>query len=427
MESRSIYTVNTVAIIGLGYVGLPLAMAFAEKGIRVVGIDIDTNKVSILKGGKSYIEDVSDEEIRQNLRYFFPTTDFSALQEADAVIICVPTPLNKTKDPDISYIAQAAKIVSEYIHTGILIVLESTTYPGTTEEILKPLFEEKGLEVGRDIFLAYSPERVDPGNKKFKVGNIPKIVGGVTRECTKGAVELYSIICENVFPVSSPRAAEAIKLLENTFRAVNIALVNEFAQLCHRMGIDIWEVVEAASTKPFGFMSFRPGAGIGGHCIPVDPLFLSWRARLFNFNTRLIYIADDINRKMPEYVVYRLFEVLNEMGRSIKGSKMLILGVAYKEDVGDIRESPALEVIKLILDKGGEVIYNDPYVPEFHDLGRQWKSVRLSESLLKETDAVVIITNHSSYDWRWIVENAGCILDCQNATKGISSEKIHKL
>jgi UDP-N-acetyl-D-glucosamine dehydrogenase len=418
---------NTVAVIGLGYVGLPLAIAFAEKKLRVVGIDIDINKVGMLKNGESYIEDIPDDQIRQSLRCLFPTTDFSALREADAAIICVPTPLNKTKNPDISHIVHAAELVSKHIHAEMLIVLESTTYPGTTQEILKPLFEENGLKVGRDIFLAYSPERIDPGNKKFSLSNTPKIVGGVTRECTDRAVKLYSLICEKVFPVSSTQAAETTKLLENTFRAVNIALVNEFAQLCHRMKIDVWEVIEAASTKPFGFISFRPGPGIGGHCIPVDPLYLSWKARFFKFSTRLIYLADEINSKMPDHVVHHLFEILNDKGRSIKGSRILILGIAYKEDVKDIRESPALEVIKLILDRGGEVVYNDPHVPEFYDLERKWESVELSEDSLKKADATVIITKHSSYNWKWIVENASCILDCQNATKGISSEKIHKL
>ncbi len=288
-------------------------MAFAENGVRVIGVDKDARKVEMLKKGKSYIEDISDDELRGNLKYFHPTTDFSLLSEVEAVIICVPTPLSKTKDPDISYIISAACEVAKYLHPGMLIVLESTTYPGTTEEVLRFTFEDKGLKVGRDFFLAFSPERIDPGNKRFNLKNTPKVVGGMTKECTSRAMELYRIISERVVPISSAKAAEAVKLLENTFRAINIGLVNEFAQLCHRMGLDVWEVIDAASTKPFGFMPFYPGPGIGGHCIPVDPLYLSWKAKLFNFRTHFIELADEINSKMPEYVVYRIFEVLNEV------------------------------------------------------------------------------------------------------------------
>ncbi|MDA2918189.1 nucleotide sugar dehydrogenase [Desulfobacterota bacterium AH_259_B03_O07] len=418
---------SKVAVIGLGYVGLPLALAFAEKGVKVFGIDIDSKKVSLLKKGKSYIEDLSDDDISKNTNNFFPTTDYSVISRVDAAIVCVPTPLSKTKEPDISYIAKAVKLLSKHIHSGMLVVLESTTYPGTTEEILKPLFEERGLKLGSDIFLAYSPERIDPGNKNYKVNNIPKVVGGITKECTDYSVSLYEMICDEVFPVTSPRVAEATKLLENTFRSVNTALVNEFAQLCHRIGIDIWEVIDAASTKPFGFMSFHPGAGIGGHCIPVDPLYLSWKAELSNFTTRLIYLADDINRKMPEYVLYRLFEVLNKKNKSVKDSKILVLGVSYKPDIGDIRESPAVEVIKLILEKGGHVSYNDPYIPYFDESGKRWESVNLNEELLRMQDIILIITKHSSYEMKWIVDNGNCILDCQNHTNGIISSRINKL
>ena len=418
---------NTIAVVGLGYIGLPLAVAFAEKGVRVYGIDVDKEKVSRLKNGESYIEDLCDVDISKNLNNFFPTCDYSEISKANAVIICVPTPLSKTKEPDISYIAKALKSLSPHIQTGMLIVLESTTYPGTTEEILKPLFEGMGLRVGKDIFLAYSPERIDPGNKEYHVDNITKVVGGITKECTDKAVSLYRLICNDVYPVSSPRAAEATKLLENIFRAVNIALVNEYAQLCHRIGIDIWEVIDAASTKPFGFMSFHPGAGIGGHCIPVDPLYASWKAKLHNFTTRLIYLADDINRKMPEYVLFRLFEVLNERNKSIKNSKILVLGVSYKPDIGDIRESPAVEVIRLIVEKGGQVVYNDPYIPFFDDSGNRWKSVILNEQLLKLQDIILIITKHNSYNMQWIIDNAYCILDCQCHTNGIISDRIHKL
>jgi UDP-N-acetyl-D-glucosamine dehydrogenase len=418
---------NTVAVVGLGYVGLPLAVAFAESGIKVYGIDLDKEKVTRLKNGESYIENLCNDDISENLNNFFPTCDYSEISKANAVIICVPTPLSKTKEPDISHIAKALKLLSPHVHMGMLIVLESTTYPGTTEEILKPLFEEMGLVVGKDIFLAYSPERIDPGNKEYNVNNITKVVGGISRECTDKAVSLYKHICDDVYPVSSPRAAEATKLLENIFRAVNIALVNEYAQLCHRIGIDIWEVINAAATKPFGFMSFHPGAGIGGHCIPVDPLYASWKAKLHNFTTRLIDLADDINRKMPEYVLLRLFEVLNEKNKPIKNSKILLLGVSYKPNIGDIRESPAVEVIKLIVEKGGQVIYNDPYIPVFEDAGIILKSVILNEELLKQQDIILIITKHSSYDVQWIANIANCILDCQYHTNGIISDKIYKL
>ncbi len=418
---------ETISIIGLGYVGLPLAMAFAEKGVKVIGIDKDPSKVDMLCSGRSYIEDTSDAELKRNLEYFHPTTNFSVLSMVETAIICVPTPLSKTKEPDISYIIAVANEVAKYIHPGMLIVLESTTYPGTTEEVLKDIFEKNGLKVGKDFWLAFSPERVDPGNKKFNVKNTPKIVGGVTKGCMERTVRLYEIICEKVVPVSSAAVAEGVKLLENVFRAINIGLVNEFAQLCHRMGLDVWEIVDAASTKPFGFMPFYPGPGIGGHCIPVDPLYLSWKAKLFNFRTRFIELADEINSKMPEYVVYRIFEVLNEAGKSIKGSRILILGVSYKKDVGDVRESPALEVMKLLLDKGAEVIYNDPYVPQFSHFETHWCSQELTIGLLKEVNCVVILTDHSSYDWEVITKNSNLVLDTRNVTNGILSENIYKL
>lgn len=420
-------SIGTVSIVGLGYVGLPLAMAFAEKKIKIIGIDKDSTKVDMLRKGNSYVEDITNKELKDNLGYFYPTTDFSLLSTVNNVIICVPTPLNKTRDPDISYIISAASEVAKYLHRGMLIVLESTTYPGTTEEVLKTIFEESGLKAGTDFCLAFSPERIDPGNKNFNVKNTPKVVGGITKKCTERAVELYSNITEKVVPVSSPAVAEAVKLLENTFRAVNIALVNEVAQLCHRMGIDAWEVINAAATKPFGFMPFYPGPGIGGHCIPVDPLYLSWKAKLFNFRTRFIELADEINSKMPEYVVYRLFETLNGAGKSIKGAKILVLGIAYKKDVGDIRESPALEIMKLISEKGGEVIYNDPYVPEYTFLGRTWNSVEISDDVLRTSDCVLILTNHGLYNWESISTRAKLILDTRNVVSGISSKVVYKL
>ena len=422
---------KTISIIGLGYVGLPLAMAFAEKGIKVIGIDKNSSKVKMLKRGKSYVEDISDVELVRNLEYFYPTTNYSTLSTVETAIICVPTPLSKTKDPDISYIITAANEIAKYLHPGMLIVLESTTYPGTTEEVLKDIFKTNGLEVGKDFWLAFSPERIDPGNKKFNVKNTPKIVGGVTKDCTERAIRLYEIICEKVVPVSSATAAEVVKLLENVFRAINIGLVNEFAQLCHRMGLDVWEIIDAASTKPFGFMPFYPGPGIGGHCIPVDPLYLSWKAKLFDFRTRFIELADEINSKMPEYVVYRIFEVLNGIGKSIKGSRILVLGVSYKKDVGDVRESPNLKVITLLLEKGAEVIYNDPYVPEFYHFEVHWHSQELTIRLLKEVDCVLILTAHSLYDWELITKNSNLVLDTRNAGNGIlnviRSKNIHKL
>ena len=422
---------KNISIIGLGYVGLPLAMAFAEKGIRVIGIDKNSSKVKMLKRGKSYVEDISDVELVRNLEYFYPTTNFSILSTVETAIICVPTPLSKTKDPDISYIITAANEIAKYLHPGMLIVLESTTYPGTTEEVLKDIFKKNGLEVGKDFWLAFSPERIDPGNKKFNVKNTPKIVGGVTKDCTERAIRLYEIICEKVVPVSSATAAEVVKLLENVFRAINIGLVNEFAQLCHRMGLDVWEIIDAASTKPFGFMPFYPGPGIGGHCIPVDPLYLSWKAKLFDFRTRFIELADEINSKMPEYVVYRIFEVLNGIGKSIKGSRILVLGVSYKKDVGDVRESPNLKVITLLLEKGAEVIYNDPYVPEFYHFEVHWHSQELTLRLLKEVDCVVILAGHSLSDWELITKNSNLVLDTRNAGNGIlnviRSKNIHKL
>ncbi|GBD39766.1 UDP-N-acetyl-D-glucosamine 6-dehydrogenase [bacterium HR37] len=420
-------SIGTVSIVGLGYVGLPLALAFAEKGIRVIGIDKNPDKVKMLEGGRSYIEDITNKEIRDALDCFYPTTDVSLISDTDNVIICVPTPLSKTREPDISYIISAANDVAGHLRRGMLVVLESTTYPGTTEEVLKSIFEETGLRVGEDFCLAFSPERIDPGNKSFNVKNTPKVVGGVTRRCTERAVELYSRIVDRVVPVSSPATAEAVKLLENTFRAVNIALVNEVAQLCHRMGIDVWEVINAAATKPFGFMPFYPGPGIGGHCIPVDPLYLSWKAKLFNFRTRFIELADEINSKMPEYVVYRLFETLNEVGKSIKGARILILGVAYKKDIGDIRESPVLEIIKLILEKGGEVIYNDPYVPEFDFLGKRWSSLEITDEVLEASDCVLVHTDHSVYKWDYIAKKARLVLDTRNAVNGAGLGNVYKL
>jgi UDP-N-acetyl-D-glucosamine dehydrogenase len=419
---------NRVAVIGLGYVGLPLALAFADQGLETYGLDVSAERVELLRQGRSYIGDVTHEQIQRASRFFTPTTDSAVLAEVDAVIICVPTPLRKTRDPDISYIIAAMGEVANHIRPGMLVVLESTTYPGTTEEVLKPMLEEKGFKVGEDIFLAFSPERIDPANKTFTIGNTPKVVGGVTPACTARAVALYQRIIDRVIPVSSAITAELVKLLENTFRVINIGLVNEMTMLCRRMGVDAWEVVEAAATKPFGYMPFYPGPGIGGHCIPIDPLYLSWKAKLFNFTTRFIELADEVNRRMPEYVVSLIADALNDQGKPIRGSMILLLGVAYKKDVADIRESPALEVLELLLHRGSQVIYHDPFVPELFANGQPWRSAELTASLLNRADCSVILTDHSVYDWRWIVEHSNLVVDTRNATKGLGvHRRVYKL
>ncbi len=422
-----------VAVVGLGYVGLPLAVEFAKAGFPVVGIDVDGNKTDSINRGISYIPDVPTEDVAKLVEdgKLRATTDFSEIRSVDGIIICVPTPLSKTKDPDMRYIQSAAQSVARYLRPGHVISLESTTYPGTTDEFVKPILESSGLKVGKDIYLAFSPERIDPGNKKYQVKNTPKVVGGVDPASTEIVSYLYSHVIDKVIPVSSAKAAEMTKLLENTFRSVNIALVNEFAIMSNILGIDIWEVIEAASTKPFGFMPFYPGPGIGGHCIPIDPHYLSWKLKTLNYNARFIELASEINTNMPRYVVQRVADALNEFEKSIKGSKILVLGVAYKKDIDDTRESPALDIIKLLEEKGAEVIYNDPYVPELNFNGKQRKSVNLTGELLNSVDCVVIATDHSDYDYRWLVENAKLIIDTKNATKDvpedIKNQKVVKL
>ncbi|MCS6803584.1 MAG: nucleotide sugar dehydrogenase [Acidobacteriota bacterium] len=419
---------NTVAVIGLGYVGLPLALAFAEERLQTYGLDVDAERVESLRRGVSYIGDVSDEELRRVRSHFTPTTDSTILGQVDAAIICVPTPLRKTRDPDISYVITAAEEVAKHLHPGMLVVLESTTYPGTTEEALKPLLEATGLKVGKDFFLAFSPERIDPANKQFTVRNTPKVVGGVTPACTERAVSLYRRVVNQVVPVASATTAELTKLLENTFRVINIGLVNEMAMLCHRMGVDVWEVVEAAATKPFGFMPFYPGPGIGGHCIPVDPLYLSWRAKGYNFTTRFIELADEVNRRMPEYVVTLIADALNNVGKPIRGSRILLLGMAYKKDVSDVRESPALEVLELLSRRGARLSYHDPFVPQLVQQGRPLRSVALTEAVLAESDCAVVLTDHSAYDWPWIVNHSNLVVDTRNATKALGAHpKIYRL
>ena len=421
-----------VGVVGLGYVGLPLAVEFAKAGFHVTGFDVDQKKVDLLNDGKSYIPDVSQDTLGELVKdgLLDATTDFSRIKEMDGIIICVPTPLSKTKDPDMRYIQSATHSIAGNLREGHVISLESTTYPGTTDEFVKPILESSGLKVGRDFFLAFSPERIDPGNKKYQVKNTPKVVGGVEPNSTEIVSYLYSKVIDKVVPVSSAKAAEMTKLLENTFRSVNIALVNEFAIMCQILGIDVWEVIEAASTKPFGFMPFYPGPGIGGHCIPIDPHYLSWKLKTLNYNARFIELASEINTNMPRYVVQRVADALNEFEKSVKGSQILVLGVAYKKDIDDTRESPALDVIKLLENKGADVKYNDPYVPELFLNGKTRNSVELTEKLLQDVDCVVITTDHSDYDYNWIVENSKLVVDTKNATKNISDalkSKVVKL
>lgn len=419
-----------IGIIGMGYVGLPLALEFCKVGFDVTGIDLDKKKIDSINNGKSYIEDATDADIGSAVRQgrLHATTDFSVLQQLDTVSICVPTPLRKTKDPDISYIISATKEIKKYLHPGQLIVLESTTYPGTTDEIILPELEGSGLKVGVDFFLAFSPERIDPVNKLFNTKNTPKIIGGVTLKCTESARALYSQAVDKIITVGSTRAAEMVKLLENTFRAVNIGLVNEIAIICNKLGMDVWEIIDAAATKPFGFMPFYPGPGLGGHCIPVDPLYLSWKLKMFNYNARFIELASEVNTNMPYFVVTKVFDALNAHRKSINGSNILILGAAYKKDVGDVRESPALDVIRLLKDKGGVISYNDPHIPLLHEDNMDLRSIDLSDySALNNYDCTVIVTNHSSYDYKKVVECSNIVVDTRNATKGIVSNKIVRL
>lgn len=414
-----------VGIIGLGYVGLPLAMAFAQAGVRVTGVDVDASKCARLNAGESTVEDVSSASLATALAAgrFRATADYAALSECDVTIICVPTPLSKSKSPDISYILAAAEGLAPQVHEGMLVVLESTTYPGTTEEVLLPRLAARGFRPGEEVFLAYSPERVDPGNRRYHIGNTPKVVAGLTPTCRALAEALYGLIVERVVPVSSLAAAEMCKILENTFRAVNIGLVNEMAQICHRLGLDVWEVIAAASTKPFGFMPFYPGPGLGGHCIPIDPLYLTWKMRTLGMQTRFIELADVINGEMPHYVVNRLQDALNERGCPLKGTHILILGVAYKRDVGDVRESPALPIIAALRARHALVAYHDPYVPTLTlEDGECLSSIALTAKALEKADAVLIHTDHTAYDWPWIAQHARLIFDTRNALAGIPAK-----
>ncbi|MHB1357013.1 MAG: nucleotide sugar dehydrogenase [Anaerolineae bacterium] len=407
-----------VAIIGLGYVGLPLAVEFARGGLSVTGIDLNPSKCAQVNAGQSYIGDVASEVVADLVRSgkLCATTDFSALDQADAAIICVPTPLGKTKDPDISFIIAAADSLAAHIHAGMLVVLESTTYPGTTEELLLPRIAGNGYTVGVDFFLAFSPERVDPGNRTWHTRNTPKILGGQTPACLEVAQALYHVAVDTLVPVSSPATAEMVKILENTFRAVNIGLANEMAQICNALGLDVWEVIAAARTKPYGYMPFYPGPGLGGHCIPIDPLYLTWKMRGLGMQTRFIELADTINSAMPHWWVSRVQDALNEVGKPIKGSRILILGVAYKADIDDLRESPALTIISELLARGADIVYNDPHVPSLRlDGAGTLNSQPLEADLLLQADCVLVHTAHSVYDWTWIAQHARLVVDTRNA------------
>ena len=417
-----------VGIIGMGYVGLPLVLRFCEEDFKVLGFDIDSKKVATLKRGKSYLKSISSSRISHFIRNgrFDVTDDFSRLRKPDCILICVPTPLTEKMEPDLQYIENTIEAVRKHIRKGQLIVLESTTYPGTTEELILPRLESSGLKVGQEFFLAFSPEREDPGNKRFTTHQIPKVVAGVTPSCQKVATTLYGQIIKKVVPVSSPRVAELTKLLENIYRSVNIALVNELKMLADRMGIDIWEVIEAASTKPFGFSPFYPGPGMGGHCIPIDPYYLSWKAREYDFTTRFIFLAGEINVHVPYYVVAKIQDALNARGKSIKGARVLILGVAYKRDVDDARESPALAIMDLLQKKGAAILYHDPFIPALPHFRKYYfklKSSALTKKLLQRMDAAVVVTDHSCIDYSWVAKHAPLVIDTRNVTKDMKHWK----
>jgi UDP-N-acetyl-D-glucosamine dehydrogenase len=414
-----------VVVLGLGYVGLPLATVLAESGYSVVGVDPDKSKVDALNQGKSYIDDVETSLVKKLVKKgaLQATTDFAVVQDADAVSICVPTPLRKTRDPDLSFIISVADSIAPYMHTDQVVILESTTYPGTTRELLLPkLTEGNQLQIGKNFFLAFSPERVDPGREDWTTKNTPKVVGGITQACTDMASKFYQGAMESVVPVATAEVAEMTKLLENTFRMVNIGLVNEIAIMCDRMGINVWDVIEAAATKPFGFMKFTPGPGLGGHCIPIDPLFLSWKLRSLNYTARFIDLASEINTGMPRYVVSKVQKALNNQGKALNGSRVLVLGAAYKPDIDDVRESPALDVMGLLQQGGSEVTYHDPYIPEISHYDLNLTCIPNLMEGVKESDCVVIVTNHSEYDYQAIFDAAQCIMDARNALGKIAPD-----
>jgi UDP-N-acetyl-D-glucosamine dehydrogenase len=417
-----------VGVVGLGYVGLPLAVEFARAGFHVVGIEASAARAGALRKGKSYVEDVPSAELSRLIGsgLLDIRSDSAALEKCDAILICVQTPLRKSKEPDLGNVIAACRGLAKRLRKGQLVVLESTTYPGTTDEVVRPELEKSGLKAGRDFLLAFSPERVDPGNPRFKIGNTPKVVGGVDAASTKAAAALYHEVIDRVVPVSSAKAAELVKLLENSFRAVNIALVNEMAQICHKLGLDVWEVVGAAATKPFGFMPFWPGPGIGGHCIPKDPQLLSWKMKSLNFEPRFISLATTINSTMPEYAVSRIAHALNRDGKAVKGSKVLVLGVAYKPGVSDYRESPSLDVMHLLAEEGAKVDYHDPHVPAADAGGRKWRSKRLDDASIAKADIVVILTAHKTVDYARVSRRARSIFDARDATRGLTG-RIERL
>lgn len=414
-----------VGVVGLGYVGLPLAVEFGKAGFRVIGYDVSTRVVEGLTAGRSHIQDVASAEVSELVTrgVFTATTDATRLGEVDAVSIAVPTPLVKTRDPDMTYVDKATDTIAAHSRLGTLVVLESTTYPGTTRELVQPKFDRRGLTVGKDVFLAFSPERVDPGNERYNTKNTPKIVGGITPACLEVATALYSQCIDQVVPVSSPEAAELVKLLENTFRSVNIGLVNEMAIVCDRLGVNVWEVIDAAATKPFGFMRFTPGPGIGGHCIPLDPHYLAWKMRTLNYRTRFIDVASEINSQMPDFVVEKVAQALNDACKPVKRSRILVVGVAYKRDIDDIRESPALDVIRLLEGRGAEVVYHDPFIPNFTEDGQRRVGVALTADVLARCDAAVIVTDHSRIDYQLVVDHAPLVVDTRNATARVVRPK----
>jgi len=427
IESRQV----KVGVLGLGYVGLPLAREFATAGIKVLGFDIDDKKVQILNSGRSILKHVPHDQIKQITQTgrFHATSQMSRLKSVDAILICVPTPLTENREPDMRYVVNSCRTIARYLRPGQLVVLESTTYPGTTRQLVAPILETSGLKAGRRFHLAYSPEREDPGNKQFTTRTIPKVVGGLTPQCRRRACQLYNAVIVKTIPVSSLEAAEAAKILENVYRCVNIAMVNELKMVFDRMGIDIWEVIRAASTKPFGFSPFYPGPGLGGHCIPIDPFYLTWKARQYGMPTRFIELAGEINTSMPHYVVTKVMEALNQHRKPLKGSKILVLGLAYKKDIDDLRESPSIELIELLREKGAKVDYNDPYIPKTHKQRRhdlKMRSKKLSPEMLASYDLVLISTDHSTYDYPWIVEHARLVVDTRNATAGIR-KGAHKI
>ncbi|MGE7272679.1 nucleotide sugar dehydrogenase [Brevibacillus panacihumi] len=417
-----------IGVIGLGYVGLPLAVEKAKAGYQVIGFDVQDKRVEMVNAGVNYIGDVVDNDLMQlvSSKKMRATTDFSFIQQLDAVAICVPTPLDIYQQPDISYVQKSTEQIAKYLRKGMLVVLESTTYPGTTEEVVKPILENNGLKCGEDFFLSYSPERVDPGNKEYNTKNTPKVIGGVTKSCTAVSKALYQSVLEgDVHVVSSPAIAEMEKILENTFRNINIALANEMTILCNKMGIDIWEVIDAAKTKPYGFMAFYPGPGLGGHCIPIDPFYLTWKAREYNYHTRLIEIAAEINNYMPEFVVERSMKMLNKIKKPLNGARVHLLGVAYKKDIDDLRESPVLEIISMLEEHGAIVSYSDPYIPNFNHNGKEYKSVDINQKTISEADLTVITTDHTFFPYELIGECATILFDTRNVMKGIEVKTEH--